>query len=129
MDKQIIIDTDGLNGYKLEIPADQMMTESRLNEQFKMMNEELKKYSQGSSKSDKMSCMIDSYNDDWYFNNNLMNNPYVFIPSGETDVIKSQVVGHEVKKRDYDTPVNKWELSIPSKETRLKNRKKRKSKK
>lgn len=129
MDKQILIDTEGLNGYKLEIPADRMMTESKLNEHFKKMNEELKKVSQGSSKSDKLTWMIDSYPIENMFYNYVMDEYCGSMSSGEIDIIKSQIAGDEVKKRDYDTPVNKWELSQPSKEKRLKNRNKRKSKK
>lgn len=132
MDKQILIDTEGLNGYKLEIPADRMMTESRLNEHFKQMSEELKKYSQGSSKSDKQTWMIDSYHDEWYLNNYPMVESYNFMSSGEIEKIKSHLASNDnddLKKRDYETPVNKWELSQPSKENRLKNRNKRKSKK
>lgn len=130
MDKQILIDSEGLNGYKLEIPDDRMMTESKLKEHFKRMNEELKKSSQGSQKSDKLTWMIDSYHDEWYLNNYPMVESLDIMSSGEIDILKSQMASYdEVKQRDYDHPSNKWETSLPSKETRLKNRKKRKSKK
>ena len=135
MDKQILIDTEGLNGYKLEIPADRMMTESKLNENFKKINEELKKVSQGSSKSDKLTWMIDSYPIENMFYNYVMDEYCDFMSSGEIEVIKQRMSESSNQwqesdmARDYDTPVNKWELSQPSKEKRLKNRNKRKSKK
>lgn len=135
MDKQILIDTEGLNGYKLEIPVDRMMTESKLNEHFKKMNEELKKVSQGSSKSDKLTWIIDSYPIENMFYNYVMDEYCGFMSSGEIEVIKQRMSESSNQwqesdmVRDYDTPVNKWELSQPSKEKRLKNRNKRKSKK
>lgn len=134
MDKQILIDTEGLNGYKLEIPVDRMMTESKLNEHFKKMNEELKKVSQGSSKSDKLTWIIDSYPIENMFYNYVMDEYCGFMSSGEIEVIKQRMSesSNQWQESDMardDTPVNKWELSQPSKEKRLKNRNKRKSKK
>lgn len=136
MDKQILIDTEGLNGYKLDIPADRMMTESKLNEHFKKMNEELKKVSQGSSKSDKLTWMIDSM----YHPPSLKKlTEYVdscdYMSYDDIEVIKQRMSESSNQwqetdmARDYDHPSNKWELSQPSKEKRLKNRNKRKSKK
>ena len=51
--------------------------------------------------------------------------------SGEIEKIKSHLSSDNdsMKRRDYDCPQNKWELTLPSKETREKNRKKRKYKK
>lgn len=131
MDKDIIIDTDCFNGYKLEIPKDRMMTKSRLKEHFEKMSEELEKCKQGSWKSDKFTWQIDSYHDEWYLNNYPMIETIDLMTSGEIELIKSNIAKYDdsVKKRDDEHPSNKWEQSLPSKETRLKNRKKRKSKK
>ena len=52
---------------------------------------------------------------------------YDYMSSGEIEKINSD--NDSMKRRDYDCPQNKWELTLPSKETREKNRKKRKYKK
>ena len=69
--------------------------------------------------------------DKQFLNIYTMVESYDYMSSGEIEKIKSHLSSDNdsMKRRDYDCPQNKWELTLPSKETRLKNRKKRKYKK
>lgn len=95
----------------------------------------LKDYEQGSSKIEKTVTIDSMYHPPSLKKLTEHVESYDYMSYDEIEVIKQRMSESSNQcqeadmSRDYDSPVNKWELSVPSKETRLKNRKKRKYKK
>lgn len=127
------------NGLYVEFNTEKLpstdYTKSPMIDYVKEIAKVLKDYEQGSSKIEKTITIDSMYHPPSLKKLAEHVDSYDYMSYDEIEVIKQRMSESSNQwqesdmVRDYDTPVNKWELSQPSKEKRLKNRNKRKSKK